>query len=102
MLEIDGVRAALSVSPAILRAEMDRLADDYMRAIDWATDPAKTHLALRQTFVLANVHMLRCHADLIIPALQEQETTPGLAGVTEAYCSTLNQLEGIFETEGTP
>jgi hypothetical protein len=100
MLEIDGVRAALSMAPGWLRMCMDSVADEYLRAVNQATDPVEYTYPdsyLRPSGVLTIVHFLRANADEIIPVLQCQEDTPGLSGVTEAYESVLDQLQEIAE-----
>lgn len=101
MLEIDGVRAALSMAPQPLRVSMDSAADDYLNAIDRTTNPGElpdSQSEVRDIKVLTTVNFLREHADVIMPVLQRQEDTPGLHGVSRAYTSVLSQLEAMAGT----
>jgi hypothetical protein len=95
MLEIDGVRSALSFANA---AEIDRHSDSYLASIDRATDP-KLPRSRRIFRELWNYRQLMdSGAQWALRELEDVERNDPehFAGVTDAYLNSVGQVDEII------
>lgn len=95
MLEIDDVRAALS---HVNSAEADYHSDWYLSAIDKATDPRLLKNGRILGSLIACRQLMSPNEDYAIGILSriERDYSPHFfEGITEAYKSTLAQIDGI-------
>ncbi len=93
MLEIDGVKAALSHGNRFDWETLDWLSDRYGDAIDLATQPRQTDNV--RSAIQRRLSDLHINDALIMATLERQDGDPQFVGLIDAYRSVVEQVETL-------